>query len=122
MFISYLAFNSDTAYNRILIWEWGWVNVWQNAWFGLGNGDWQRLWFMTPSVDMFWIQRAMVHGLPVGLLYQLVFIWLICRLVRLHGLEERTSRCRNGLVICYIGLYCAGMTVHFWNATLAVIV
>ena len=117
VFISHLAFNSDTAYNRILIWEWGWVNIWQNPWFGLGNGDWQRLWFMTPSVDMFWIQRAMVHGLPVGLFYQLVFIWLICRLVRLQELEERTSRCRAGLVICYIGLYCAGMTVHFWNAT-----
>ncbi len=117
VFISYAAFNSETAYNRILIWEWSWVNIWQNPLFGLGNNDWQRLWFMTASVDMFWVQRALVHGLPVGLLFQVVFFTVVIRLIRLSNLTERYDCCRTGLMICLTALFLAGMTVHFWNAT-----
>lgn len=117
VFISYAAFNSETAYNRLLIWDWGWVNIWQNPWFGLGNNDWQRLWYMTASVDMFWVQRAMVHGLPVGALNQILFFVLVFGLSRIRGLDARVSDCRTGLIFCLIGFYVGGMTVHFWNAT-----
>lgn len=117
VFISYAAFNPQTAFSRVLIWEWTWVNTWQNPWFGLGNNDWQRLWFMTDSVDMFWMHRTMVYGLPVGILNQLLFFWIVISLVRKSGLDEATAGCRKGLIVCLAGLYIAGMTVHYWNAT-----
>lgn len=117
VFISYAAFNSETAYNRLLIWEWGWVNIWQNPFFGIGNDDWQRLWHMTSSFDMFWLHRAMVHGLPAGLLNLGLFFWLLISLVRLKSLSQPEANCRTGLVISMIGFFVAGMTVHFWNAT-----
>lgn len=117
VFISYAAFNSDTAYNRILIWQWSWVNVWEHPWFGLGNGDWKRLWFMTPSVDMFWMHRAMVHGLPVGILNQVLIFWVMFAIARRSGLCDQASRIRTGVIVCLCGFFIAGMTVHFWNAT-----
>ena len=117
VFISYAAFNPETAYNRLLIWDWGWVNIWQNPWFGLGNNDWQRLWFMTASVDMFWIQRTMVHGLPVGLMNQLLFVTMLIGLVKCRSDDPQVLRCRTGIAICLVGFYLSGMTVHFWNAT-----
>lgn len=117
VFISYAAFNSETAYNRLLIWEWGWVNIWQNPFFGIGNDDWLRLWHMTDSFDMFWLHRAMVHGLPAGLLNLMLFLWVLIALVRKQGLPPHEANCRTGLVISMIGFFVAGMTVHFWNAT-----
>ncbi|MEM7211016.1 MAG: O-antigen ligase family protein [Pseudomonadota bacterium] len=117
VFISYAAFNSETAYNRLLIWEWTWVNVWDHPWFGLGNGEWKRLWFMTPSVDMFWMQRTMVHGLPVGLLNIALLLWLVIAVALRGDLAPETAECRKGLIISLASLFIAGMTVHFWNAT-----
>ena len=117
VFISYAAFNAQTAFSRVLIWEWTWINTWQNPWFGLGNNDWQRLWFMTDSVDMFWMHRTMVYGLPVGILYQLLFFRIMAGLVQRTGLDPVAAGCRKGLIVCLAGLYIAGMTVHYWNAT-----
>ncbi|MEM9059695.1 MAG: O-antigen ligase family protein [Pseudomonadota bacterium] len=117
VFISLAAFDPETAYNRLLIWEWGWVNIASNPWFGLGHGDWQRLWFMTDSVDMFWMQRAMVHGLPVGLGFQFALLCVIVPLIRCRSLPAYADACRTALLICLAGFYIAGMTVHFLNAT-----
>lgn len=117
VFISYAAFNSETAYNRLLIWEWGWVNIWQNPFFGLGKDDWQRLWHMTASFDMFWLQRALVHGMPAGVLNLLVFTLIVLNLMRIRGLSRQLADCRSGLLIGLFGFLVAGMTVHFWNAT-----
>lgn len=117
VFISYAAFNPQTAFSRVLIWEWTWFNTWQNPWFGLGNNDWQRLWFMTDSIDMFWMHRTMVYGLPVGILNQLLFFWIVIALARKSGLDAVAAGCRKGLIVCLAGLYIAGMTVHYWNAT-----
>ncbi|MEL7470408.1 MAG: O-antigen ligase domain-containing protein [Pseudomonadota bacterium] len=117
VFISLAAFDPATAYNRLLIWEWGWANIAANPWFGLGYEDWERLWFMTDSIDMFWIQRAMSHGVPAGLGFLLSLIFVIAAIAWRTALSAYANACRTGLIICLIGFFIAGMTVHFWNAT-----
>lgn len=115
--IARFAFDPATAYNRLLIWEWGWVNIWANPVFGLGFGDWERLWFMTDSVDLFWIRHMMVNGIPAGALHQLAFWAVVIGLLSRRFGRSAMADLRAGLVIGLLGLYAAGFAVHVWNAT-----
>lgn len=117
IFISYFAFNADTAWNRIHIWEYGSQNVWNNPVFGLGLNDWERAWYMSGSMDMFWLVPAVRGGVLPGLLFQALMLWTVISLARRKGLGPRASSYREGFLISLVGYYLVGWTVHFWNAT-----
>ena len=69
MLITYLTFNSGTAYWRLHIWNFGSAEVWRNPLFGIGLNDWARpSWMWTASVDNFWLLTAMRYGIPAFLL------------------------------------------------------
>lgn len=116
---SHLAFNLQTAYSRVAIWDWGTRSILAHPVFGIGFGDWERAPWMTDSVDMFWILPAMRHGLPVGLLYALLLSAAVVAAVRVRRLDARAQDYRTGWLICMAGLFLAGWTVNFWNATFA---
>lgn len=114
---SYLAFNSSTAYGRIMIWEWGTKNIFDNPIFGIGLNDWERAWFMTESVDMFWILPAMMHGIPIWILWFMLFFSIIFAIAYRANLGERISWYRTGYLITMFGMFMVGWTVHFWTHT-----
>ena len=74
--VTYLTFNVQTGYNRILIWQYGSAEVLRHPIFGIGLGDWERPAWMSSSMDNFWLVIAVRYGLPA-------FI-LICRAVILN--------------------------------------
>lgn len=116
---SHLAFNLETAYSRVAIWEWGTRSILAHPLFGIGFDDWERAPWMTDSVDMFWILPAIRHGIPIWLLYFGFFSAVFVAAVRVRGLDARARDYRTGYVIALMGLFMAGWTVHFWNATFA---
>ncbi len=115
--ISYLSFNATTAYGRILIFEWGWKNVMKHPLFGNVLGDWERLYWMSPSVDMFWLLTAMSHGLPTGALYLLAFFLIFVAVARRRLSDPRLRDYRMGFLGSMAGMFVAGWMVHFWNET-----
>ncbi|MFK7751019.1 MAG: O-antigen ligase family protein [Sedimentitalea sp.] len=117
VFISYLAFNAHTAYNRILIFEWGTKNIFDNPIFGIGYEPWERLSWMTGSFDMFWLLFPMQHGVPVLILYFWLFFWLFLKTARAQITDPRVSAYRVGYVSTLFGLFMSGWTVHYWDAT-----
>lgn len=113
---SYLTFNPAAAYNRVRIWTYGWQNISANPIFGLGLNDWVRPWFMTPSIDNFWLLNAMRYGLPalVFLLAGIVSgLWRICAR---QGLSETERQCRTGYMVSITGLFFTLITVHVWGS------
>ena len=68
MIISRLALNPGTGYGRIIIWEWGWVNIFNNPVLGLGPRllEWERLPWMQTTFDMFWLLFPMQYGIMAG--------------------------------------------------------
>jgi O-antigen ligase len=40
--IRYASLNTGSAYNRILIWQYGTQNIERHPWFGIGYADWDR--------------------------------------------------------------------------------
>jgi len=120
VFISYFAFSTHTAYNRIRIWTYGTQSIWENPLFGIGlNDNWTRPSWMSPSVDMFWIVPAMRHGVPVWVLWLLLFFWVFLSIASRRGFGERLQWYRIGYLSSMTGLFIAGWTVHYWDGLYA---
>lgn len=117
VFVYYLSFNAHTAYNRILIFEWGTKNIFDNPIFGIGYNPWEKLSWMTTSFDMFWLVPAMQHGVPVWIAWNLMFFWPFIKIARMNLPNPKISAYRIGYLSSLFGLYMSGWTVHYWDAT-----
>lgn len=117
VFISYFAFSSHTAYNRIAIWIHGSASIWANPLFGIGmTGVWVRPSYMSDSIDMFWIVPAIRHGIVVWVAYLALFFSTFLSVTYRQGLGDRVQWYRTGYLCSMTGLFIVGWTVHFWEA------
>lgn len=117
--VTYASFNTGSAYNRILIWQYGTDNVAANPLFGLGLNDWARPSWMVSSVDNFWLLLAMQYGLPAITMILVALVLLIRRVSRAELSDEGDKLCRAGYLVAFGGLAVAGGTVHYWHAMMA---
>ena len=116
VFITYLTFSPQSAYNRILIWEYGSAEVGRHPIFGIGFGDWIRAPWMSDSMDNFWLVTAVRYGLPaLGFLIAAIVV-LAIRQARVSGRNSELNRHRMAWMVIIVGLAVSGFTVHFWNA------
>lgn len=117
VFISYMTFSAHSAYNRILIWEYGTAEVARHPVFGIGFDDWQRPdWMHSSSMDNFWLVTAVRYGLP-ALIFLLGAIFLMMRrLGSVRKPDAALCRYRAAWIIGITGIGVAGVTVHFWNS------
>ncbi|UWU89978.1 O-antigen ligase [Bradyrhizobium sp. CB1015] len=116
VFISYLTFNADTSYMRVLIWQYGTGSVMAHPIFGTALYDWDRPEWMPGSIDNFWLETAVRYGFP-GLLFMAGGFLSVCfGLGRLRNLSFEVAQCRKGLIITLCGLAFAACTVHLWDA------
>lgn len=122
VFISYLTFNADTSYMRVLIWHYGTQSVMHHPIFGLGLNDWERPSWMGGSIDNFWLVVAVRYGIPGVLLFVGGLFSLCFGLGRLKELPFQVAQCRKGLIITICGLIFALCTVHVWDAPYVLIV
>lgn len=120
VFISYFAFNAHNAYNRMRIWDFGSASVLNHPVFGIGYNEWERPFWMSPSVDMFWLLPSMKYGLPAGLALASAFAIIALKIASKKIEDQRINYCRVGLMITLVGLMLSGWTVHFWNATYSI--
>jgi len=117
--VSYFAFNEHTAYNRIHIWIFGSASIWDNPIFGIGlTGDWARPYWMSGSIDMFWIVGAVRHGIVVWIAYLALFFSIFLSVIYRQSLSTRVQWYRVGYICTMTGLFVVGWTVHFWDALL----
>ena len=117
VFITYFTFNLSTAYSRILIFRFGSEEVIRNPFFGIGLNDWIRPWWMTSSVDNFWLVIAMRYGLPALVLFVAAIFLIFVSMGKLKNLDENERSCREVLLITLAALFFGASTVHFWNAS-----
>ncbi|MEX0351338.1 MAG: O-antigen ligase family protein [Paracoccaceae bacterium] len=59
-----LAFNSYTAGVRRTLLEYGVAQIGRTPIFGVGFGSWSLPEWMTGSLDNYWLQMALIYGLP----------------------------------------------------------
>jgi hypothetical protein len=112
------TFDPWTAYYRLVIWEHGLTNVWNNMTMGIGLAEWERpRWMVASTVDAFWLVTAMRTGIPAFLLLCLS-IFLTGRAVAKRSAaskDRELQRLALGWMISLIALCLIGATVHYWN-------
>ncbi|GHA47704.1 hypothetical protein GCM10008927_10780 [Amylibacter ulvae] len=115
--ISYLTFSAHSGYWRVLIFEWGVVNVINNPIFGIGLNDWVRpSWMHDDSVDNFWLLNAMRYGIPGLILISVPYFYALFRIgLRNFDGDRELWLLRRGWVMSFAGMTFALCTVHIWE-------
>jgi hypothetical protein len=114
--IETVTFSSGTGWTRIHIFRYGSEEVWRHPIFGIGLNDWERPFWLTGSVDNFWLLNAMRHGLP-GFLTLVTGIGLhMWNVLKARNLTERGELARTGYLVSMVGLFMTLGTVHVWSA------
>ena len=115
--INHLTFNSASAYNRILIWNWGVFNIKQHPIFGLDVDNWVRPYFMKPSCDNYWIVITMIGGIP-ALTFMLtamgIIMWRFGK-IDVKRLPPIYTNFRIGWFFSYIAFAFTGFSVMFFG-------
>jgi len=119
VFITYAAFSPQSAYNRVLIWEYGTAEVGRHPLFGIGLGDWIRAPWMSDSMDNFWLVTAVRYGLPALAFLLGAIVVLAIRQARTSAHDAELNRHRMAWLAIMIGFAISGITVHFWNSLFA---
>lgn len=122
IFISYFSFDEGSARTRLNIWEYGTIAVMNKPLFGAGFFEWERPSWMTPSIDMFWLIDAIRHGIPAEVFMLATFFATVLPVALKRVDDERVSTYRTAYVISMTGLFLAGWTVYFWNATFVLVI
>jgi hypothetical protein len=113
--ISTLTFNPLSAWVRVAIWDYGSAAVLANPIMGIGLEDWPRPFWVTSSVDNFWLLISMRHGIPaIGLLLGALAFHLAA-ILRAKNLSPILARYRTGYVLALLCLYFTLCTVHIWG-------
>jgi hypothetical protein len=116
VFVNHFTFSTQSAYNRILIFEFGTAEVARHPFLGIGLGDWERPAWMSDSMDNFWLVVAVRYGLPaLAFLLALLFGLVWCA-GRRKDLPEDWRRARHAWAFTLFGISVAAATVHLWNA------
>jgi hypothetical protein len=116
VFVTYFTFSTVSAYNRILLFEYGNAEVARHPFLGVGLGDWVRPVWMSDSMDNFWLLIAMRYGLPAWALLVGLMLGLIFAVGRRKGLPDAWKRARHAWAFTLFGITVAAATVHLWNA------
>ncbi|MEP3421308.1 MAG: O-antigen ligase family protein [Erythrobacter sp.] len=120
LLIRYASLNTATAYNRVLIWDFGTENIKQHPWFGIGYDDWVRPdWMHSGSFDHFWLIMALRFGIPASIFLLVMVVagvTLLSRTSVLLPLADR--RLLRGVAISF-GVFAMGLnSVSIWLTVL----
>ncbi len=116
VFVTYFTFSTVSAYNRIMIFEYGTAEVARHPILGIGFADWVRPSWMSDSMDNFWLLTAMRYGLPALFMLMGLMGGLLYAAAKRKDIPESWRRARHAWAFTLFGISVAAATVHLWNA------
>ena len=114
--IETLTFNASTGWTRIAIFEYGMRNAMANPLFGIGFNDWVRPFWLTSSVDNFWLFTAMSYGFPAVIFLIIAMLIHFAASMRAQLKGDDRLRIRTGHLITLAAICFTLATVHMWGA------
>jgi O-antigen ligase len=124
LMVRYASLNTVSAFNRVLIWQFGSRSVAEHPWFGIGYDDWDRptwmQWDNSFSIDNFWLLIAMRFGLPVAVFLGIATLTAVGVLAwRSTRYQPADARLMRGMAIS-LGVFALGIiSVALWLIALA---
>jgi hypothetical protein len=86
--VSVLAIQPHTAWTRIIQHDLAWDDVVNNPFFGIGFHEWTRPYWLGGSIDSYWLDMAVRHGICGVLLLITFWVGLAYKLI---GLANETK-------------------------------
>lgn len=113
------AYSAVSAEGRLIVFDYGTLEVSRHPVFGIGLNDWTRPWWRAgrSSFDNFWLMQAMRFGLPTFIFLALAWAVSFVRIASQSTLTEEEGDYRLGYLFTMIGLAITLGTVYIWNAT-----
>ena len=116
-FLIRFTLDPRTGFYRTLVWEYGIKSMMNHPWFGIGFSDYERLAWMTPSIDAHWLLAGVRHGFIVPLAQLAAVVTVVVRLV--EGLLRQGSGLNSdlvkGILFSLVALVIGGFTVAFFG-------
>ncbi len=120
VFLEYGTLSPQTADARKQIFEWGMVNVWKNPFFGIGLNDWERAFWLSSSMDNFWLLSTVRYGIPGFLLLITSYLLVVRAAVwRDFGDSGVIWQFRRAWVFTQVGMVLTLCTVDIWDTALS---
>ncbi len=117
--ISYLTFNPNTGYFRLLQWQFTADDIRQHIMLGIGHHDWTRPYWMEwmgNSIDSFWLLLILQHGLFALLLLLIAcFYTAFSTLNLVHRHHEQTRWMVMAWIMSFMSLIFIGFTVDYFG-------
>jgi hypothetical protein len=107
----------QTGYYRLLIWEYASKSVAEYPLFGIGFTPYERPFWMSESIDAFWLALAVRHGVVTPICFLIAGLTIMIMLARAAAKAEGNARQSYvGLAITIFVLVLVGCTVSFFGA------
>lgn len=117
--ISYLTFNPNTGYFRLLQWQFAADDIRQHLILGIGHHDWTRPYWMDwmgNSIDSFWLLLILQHGLFALLLLLIACLYAAFYTLNLaHNHHSQTRWMVNAWIMSFMSLILIGFTVDYFG-------
>lgn len=111
-----IAFSPDTAFYRRLIFDYGMAQINRTPFLGVGQNNWGQPFWMTGSIDNYWLQSALLYGVPAFAFIISSFIMSIV-LVGRRNFDDYPLllNARLGWAFVMISLILTLATVAIWS-------
>lgn len=116
VFRRYVLLDGGSAAYRELIWQYAGKETLNHPIFGIGLRDWERLPWMSNSVDSYWLVSAMMFGLPMAVAAFLTMAGAVTLLaLRCSPAPEVVSRTAFAIGTSLSIIIFSGFSVHLWE-------
>lgn len=113
---SILAFDPATANVRRILLEYGLAQVARTPILGIGFNSWDLPFYMSGSLDNFWLANALIFGVPAFLLYFASFVWALISVGRRDFPRgSPLSNIRLGWAVVQVSVILTLATVYIWS-------
>ena len=113
---SILAFDPATANVRRILLEYGLAQVARTPILGIGFNQWDLPFYMSGSLDNFWLANALVFGIPAFVLYFASFVWALISVGRRDFPRgSPLSNIRLGWAVVQVSVILTLATVYIWS-------
>ncbi len=117
--ISYLTFNPNTGYFRMLQWEYSMDDILDHPILGIAHNDWTRPYWkdwMGDSIDSFWLLVTLQHGVFAFVLLLTACLYAVFSVLnQVHRQHENVKWMVTAWILSFMSLILIGFTVDYFD-------
>ncbi len=117
--ISYLTFNPNTGYFRMLQWEHSMDDILESPILGIAHNDWTRPYWkewMGDSIDSFWLLVTLQHGIFAFLLLFIACLYAVFSVLnRVQQQHDSVKWMVTAWILSFMSLIFIGFTVDYFD-------